>query len=169
MIRIAVIFSLFVAACDVGSALPNGQGPTPDSAGSGSAKMDAPGAVAPHNHTSPLQAGNPTNAGQGCLAANCHNVATHAANAPAFGFAGTVYTGPAASMGNPNIMVKVGTLTAVSDAAGNFYTYTTTVTYPVNTSAGSSNMSGQINTGDCNSSGCHQFPGGAQTPINTMN
>ncbi len=166
MTRIAVILSLFVAACDVGSAITNGQ--QPDS-GMGSGKMDGSGsnATMAHTHLAPVNANNPTNAGLGCMSTNCHG-ATTGAGASKFTFAGTVFTGPAASMGNPNITIRVGALTAVSDAAGNFYS-TSAVTFPQNTSAGSSSMLSQISVGDCNSSSCHQFPGGAQTPINTMN
>ncbi|MGE5182780.1 MAG: hypothetical protein ACM31C_11985 [Acidobacteriota bacterium] len=163
----AVILSLFVAACDVGSAITNGQ--QPDS-GMGSGKMDGSGSnvTMAHTHAAPVNANNPTNAGLGCMSVNCHSATTPGTGATPYTFAGTVFTGPAASMGNPNITVRVGALTAVTDAAGNFYS-TSAVTFPQNTGAGSSNMQGQISVGDCNSSGCHQFPGGAQTPINTMN
>ncbi len=170
MTRIAVILSLLLAACDVGSALSGQQNPDGNM---GSGKMDGSGmgsAVPAHNHAAPLSASNPTNAGQGCLSVNCHSSVTPGAGATKFGFAGTVFTGPAGSMGNPNITVRVGTVTAVSDAAGNFYSYTAvSYTTPQQTNAGSSNMSATISTGDCNSSSCHQFPGGAQSPVNTVN
>ena len=168
MTRIVVILAACLAACDVGDA-SNGKtvgdgGVKMDGNGSGSGVDAAP--VAAHNHTNPVTAGNPTNAGQGCLNANCHGPVTPAG--PAFAFAGTVYTDSNRNTPAVGVMVTAGTLMGVTDTGGNFYAYSPpTLTLPCTTSAGTQAMSAQLTTGggNCNSSGCHQQPGGTQQGI----
>jgi hypothetical protein len=168
MTRVIVLFSLVLAACDVGDA-SNGQNSIVDSgvkhdSGSGSNVDAAP--VAAHVHTAPLQAGNPSNAGNGCLSANCHGAVTPAG--PTFAFAGTVYTTIDRNAPAPGVLVTAGTLTATTDTAGNFYAYSPPLlTFPCNASVTTSVMSGALTAGggDCNSSGCHQQPGGTQQGI----
>ena len=170
MTRIVVILVACLAACDVGDA-SNGKtgggdgGVKMDGNGSGSSVDAAPAAA--HVHTNPVSPGNTSNAGQGCLNANCHGSVTPAG--PTFAFAGTVYTDSNRTAGAPGVTVTAGSLAPViTDTAGNFYTYSPpTLTLPCTTSAGAQAMSEQITTGggNCNSSGCHQQPGGTQQGI----
>ena len=171
MTRIVVILAACLAACDVGDA-SNGKtgggtdgGVKMDSMGSGGGVDAAP--VAAHVHTNPLSASNPSTSGQGCLNANCHGSVTPAG--PTFAFAGTVYTDSNRTAGAPGVTVTAGTLTPViTDTAGNFYTYSPpNLPLPCTTSAGAQSMSAQLAAGgnNCNSSGCHQQPGGTQQGI----
>src|SRR5512135_976940 len=169
MTRIVVILSLCLAACDVGDASKGQNGLVTDSGvkmdtGSGGGADAAP--LTPHNHTAPLNAANPTNAGQPCLSANCHGTVTPAG--PQFAFAGTVYTTSAHTAGAGNVMVHAGTLLARSDTAGNFYAYAPpNITIPCMTDVTTMTMSAPLATGggDCNSSNCHQQPNGSQGGI----
>jgi hypothetical protein len=170
MTRTVLILGLVLAACDVGDAT-NGKtggmvdsGVKMDSMGSGGGVDAAP--VQAHTHTTPVNAGNPSNAGQGCLNANCHGAVTPAG--PMFAFAGTVYTAQGGSTGAVAIAVHAGTLSAVTDTGGNFYAYSPpTLTLLCMADATTMTMTAPLSTGggNCNSSGCHQQPGGTQGGI----
>ena len=161
MRRLAVLLTALLVACDVGSVV---QGTGTDGGGSGSA--DAPGAAPAHMHANPLDgASNPSNAGHDCMAANCHGTVTPGAGANQYAFAGTVYTAAGGTTGAAGVTVHVGTLSTVSDQAGNFYYPATTITFPVNTDVTSKSMATPINVGSCNGSSCHQNPGGTSGGI----
>jgi hypothetical protein len=172
----AVISSLFLAACDVG-AIP---GIGPDSGGGGGGDgsgsntddvcVNAVTPAAPkHTHADDGS----SKQGQACTAAGCHLIASPGAGAPGFSFAGTVFTAIDAVTPKPGATIKViaggTTLTTVSDEDGNFYS-TQTATLPGTTLATAcptlSPMVGQIQVsggGNCNN--CHTLTGGTTTPI----
>ncbi len=130
MTRITVIVTLlFASACDVGSVLANqgggdGGGGSGSGSGSGSGCADlvtpAPDA---HIHT----AGGTSNAGMGCMdAAGCHNSGLGlGTNAPAYSYAGTVYTdagGATPAAGSTVFVTSAGvTKRLLADSAGNFF------------------------------------------------
>ena len=90
------------------------------------------------------------------------------AGAPTFAFAGTVYTDSNRTTPAVGVAVHAGTLNALTDTGGNFYAYAPpTLTLPCITDVTSMTMSEQLTTGggNCNSSGCHQQPGGTQLGI----
>lgn len=167
MLRIVVISSLFLAACDVGEipgATTDGGGGGGDSGGSGNGCVDTvTPAAAPHSHADDQT----PKTGQSCMQAGCH--LTGGAG-PTFSFAGTVYTTPQATAPKPGATVKVEfngtTVTAVSDEAGNFYS-TQTITLPAKTLATAcptvAPMVGMIVTGGGNCNNCHSTQQGAQT------
>jgi hypothetical protein len=171
MTRIIVIVACFVAACDVGDAskagaVPDGGGPKMDSGGGGN--VDAP-ITAAHQHMTANQvpAGNTSNAGQGCMNANCHGP-TPGPNAPTFAFAGTVYADANHTLGAPGVNVHAGGLTATTDSAGNFYAYSPpNLTLPCSTDVTTASMAAQLTTGggNCNGGSCHLQPGGTQQGI----
>ena len=166
----AACISVLIAlgACDVGvygatdGGGGGGGGGGSDTGGSNCVPLVSPPA-AMHTHA----AGGTSNAGMSCLGAGCHGPTTPGTTQSAF--AGTIYsdnTG-ATPLTGATISVAEGgsTVTAVSDAAGNFYYQTTpTLTYPAMTSvtscpsalamATSITMTSPATTGvDCN--GCH--------------
>jgi len=171
MTRLIVIVSLFVAACDVGDASNHATGGT-----DGGNKMDGSGGgvdaapVAAHTHQAAniVVPGNPSNAGQGCMAAtNCHGT-TPGTGASTYAFAGTVYTDANHTTPAAGIKVNAGGLNSFSDTGGNFYAYAPpNLTFPCAADVTTATMAAQLNTGggNCNSTGCHQQPGGTQQGI----
>lgn len=91
--------------------------------------------------------------------------------ATAFGFAGTLYTSAAGTtvLAGATIQVKSGTqtLTAVSDADGNFI-FRGTVTFPATTVVTQCPsiipMIASLTTGGGNCNNCHK-PGGVTSPV----
>ncbi len=168
MTKFVVLLSLCIAACDVGDA-SNGQtvGDAGKKDGMGSGSADA-GLVQAHVHQTANQipAGNTSNAGQGCMSVNCHNSATPGPGATVYAFAGTVFTTQNGSTGAPGVTVHAGGMTAVTDTAGNFYVAGTPISSG-NADVTTATMAATLSTGggNCNSSGCHQQPGGSQGGI----
>ncbi len=120
---------LFAAACSVGEV-----GPSTTSGPDAGARTDG-GATAngcmprltpaggEHPHNAPVNVNNPTNAGENCVASNCHGTPL-GTGAPAYQFGGTVYkTGGTVPSAGAVIVLKGGGTTAMvySDTAGNFY------------------------------------------------
>jgi hypothetical protein len=125
MTRTALLLScLFAAACSVGEV-----GTSKTDAGGSSCKTRLSPAGAEYTHSKPVVAGNPSNAGQNCVAAGCHlknNLGTGAAGqlASAYQYGGTVYKtgGTVPSPGAVIVLTGSGkTATAYSDTAGNFF------------------------------------------------
>jgi hypothetical protein len=171
MTRVFVIVSLFVAACDVGDASNHAQGGTDGGTkmdGSGSAGADA-APVQAHTHQAAniVVAGNPSNAGQGCMSANCHGV-TPGTGASTYAFAGTVYADANHTTPAVGVNVHAGTLNAFTDTGGNFYAYAPpNLTLPCSADVTTATMAAQLTTGggNCNGTSCHQQPGGTQQGI----
>jgi hypothetical protein len=172
MLRIVVISSLFVAACDVGS-IP---GAVPDGGGGGGGDGSGNGDDVCVNAVTPAQpkhahADDATSKrGQTCMAAGCHLNGNTGAGAPAFTFAGTVSTAADGATPKPGATIKVvfGTTTvpAVADEDGNFYSEQA-ITLPAKTLATScptlAPMVGLIVTGQGNCNSCHTTGAGATT------
>jgi hypothetical protein len=173
MLRILVISSLFVAACDVGSipgAVPDGGGGGGGD-GSGSAEDVCVDAVTPaaakHTHADDAT----SKRGQACMVGGCHLAGNTGAAAPEFTFAGTVSTAVDGATPKPGATVKVTfgstTIASVTDEDGNFYS-TQTITLPAKTIATScptlAPMVGLIVTGGGNCNNCH-VTGGTTTPM----
>jgi hypothetical protein len=135
MVRTALLLpSLFAAACTVGEVGTTNTGtdaPTKTDGGGATAngcvaRLTPPGGEHPHNP--PVAAGNPTNAGENCVASGCHlkgmeGKDANGAPAPAYQFGGTVYkTGGTVASAGAAIVLKGGgkTVTVYSDTAGNF-------------------------------------------------
>jgi len=180
MSRIVVLFTLLVAACDVGTVLQHatgGAGGGGDDAGSGSNCGSAgltPGGG--HVHAT----GGTSNAGMGCMSASgCHNSAM-APGGPAYAYAGTVYksaTDLVTVMPAATIIVYSGgkTLRMLSNVDGNFFIEEGLASAPSNTVVTNTNatlcptiqmMSSSLVTGggNCNSASCHA-PGSTQKSI----
>lgn len=169
MLRIVVISSLFVAACDVGS-IP-GAGPD---GGGGSGMIDGMegnGCVNAVTPAAPKHAhadGTGSKRGAACMQAGCH--LTGGAG-PTFTFAGTVSTASDGTTPKPGATIKVEsggtTVAAVADEDGNFYS-TQTITLPAKTLATScptvAPMVGMIVTGGGNCNNCH-VNGGTTLPV----
>jgi hypothetical protein len=189
MTRWAVLLSIVslaaYTACDVGDA-SNGQniGGT-----DGGVKMDGPGGSGsnmgsaavcvnpgtpgtPHVHSSPVNAGNPSNTGLNCLGVGCHNAGGGGGQ---FQFGGTLYTtsGGTTAAGGATVRVWQGgqSFTALTDSQGNFYYAGPAITWGTDTTTDSSScpsimtMSTKLtiaSNGGCN--GCHA-PGGTQSTI----
>jgi hypothetical protein len=173
MIRIAVLFTFFLAACDVGVVPINGGngadgnngGGDGSGSGSGNGCVDATTPGTPHLHAS----GGTSNAGLNCLANGCHGTNPQG---PQYTFAGTLYTTSDATAPKPGATVKVvvgGTEhLAVTDQDGNFYG-TQAITFPASTNSSSCpnimNMVTPLQAGSggqCNQ--CHTKLAGAQAP-----
>jgi len=172
MLRIAVISTLVLAACDVGE-LPgtttDGGGGGGDGSGSGS-NCEAIAAAPPAGHHNP---------GLGCrTGAGCHNAALGlGTNAPEYSIAGTLYKDSAGTMPYPGgtVLVTIGGMTHKSIAAdnGNFWFVPALVASPTATTPGTTSASACPNTqpmigqivaggGDCNN--CHRN-GGTTLPV----
>jgi hypothetical protein len=176
MARIVVIFSLCLAACDVGQlpgATGDGGGGSGDG-GSGNGCITATDpAQAPDGHHNP---------GMGCMsAAGCHNQALGTGTgAPAYSYAGTLYkmdkTTPYAGA---TVIVTLGGAEKKVTAAnnGNFWlvpgvagldapTNTATANTKATACPNINPMAGALTQGggDCNKSGCHT-PGAGQGAI----
>ncbi len=170
MLRIVVISSLFVAACDVGSipgAGPDGGGGSGggDDATTGNGCVNAVTPAAPkHIHADDST----SKRGMACMAAGCHLAG---GGGPTFTFSGTVSTAADGTTPKPGATVKVvfgtTTIAAVADEDGNFYS-TQTITLPAKTLATScptlAPMVGMIVTGGGNCNNCHTN-GGTTTPV----
>jgi hypothetical protein len=171
MLRIVVISSLFVAACDVGSipgAGPDGSvGGGADGSGSGNGCVNAVTPAAPkHAHADD----GTSKQGMACGAAGCHLAG---GAGPTFSFSGTVYTAADGATPKPGATIKVingtTTIATVADEDGNFYS-TQTITLPAKTLATScptlAPMVGMIVTGGGNCNNCHsKLSGATTTPV----
>ncbi len=174
MLRIAVISSLILAACDVGEIPGVGGGDAgsggSDGSGSGS-NCEVISASPPDGHHNP---------GMGCRsAAACHNAQLGLGNqAPEYSVGGTIYKDAAGTMpyGGATVFVSVGGATKKTIAAtnGNFWFVPALLPAPTATATGTTKASACPNTtamagtlggggGDCNSGSCHAA--GAQGPI----
>jgi len=124
MTRISVIVLLFASACDVGTVLANqsGDGGGGSGSGSGSACGDLV-SPAPLKHTH--IAGGTSNAGMACVASGCHLEGMTGTNAPAYSYAGTVYTtaaGTTPAAGSTIFITSAGTTRKlIADSDGNFF------------------------------------------------
>jgi hypothetical protein len=136
-----------------------------------------------HPHTTPVVAANPSNAGESCVAAMCHLSSNLGAAAPAYQYAGTLYSDTAGTVPNVGAWIRVQSgdgsqvIEAMTDTGGNFWfegTNMLTTPFPAHTSAavcggtappsGVSIMTDQLNIGggSCNQGGaCHGTPMGA--------
>ncbi|HEX5060007.1 MAG TPA: hypothetical protein VFV99_11640 [Kofleriaceae bacterium] len=177
MARIVVIFSLVLAACDVGE-LPgvggaDGGSGSGDGGGNGCIEVSATPAVGHHNPVMPT----------GCMsAAGCHSQAKGlGAAAPAYSYGGLLYKADKMTpYAGATVIIKLGTAekkAAVADN-GEFFLVpgiagldepTATMTGSTEASACPSanlKMGGLLTAagGDCNSAACHQ-PGGVQGVI----
>lgn len=170
MVRILVISSLFLAACDVGEipgAVPDGGGGGGDGSGSDSNDVCVD-TVTPANAAHAHADGSGSKRGMNCLMAGCHLTG---GSGPTFTFAGTVSTDATGGTPKPGATVKVifgtTTVSAVSDADGNFYA-TQNITLPAKTLATAcptvAPMVGMIVTGGGACNNCHTN-GGTTTPI----
>lgn len=175
MARIVVIFSLCLAACDVGQlpgTTPDGGGGSGDSMGSGNGCI-AVSATPPDGHHNP---------GMGCMsAAGCHNQALGlGTGAPAYSYGGTLFKADKTTpFAGATIVVKLGTAEKSVTVAnnGNFWLVpgVAGIDSPTNTTQGETKASGCPDVtpmvgkltqggGDCNKSGCHT-PGTGQDSI----
>lgn len=127
-----------------------------------------------HTHAAPVVAGNPSNAGQGCmLAGTCHGPGP-AVGAPEYQFAGTLYKIDLVTpQAGATIRVKnmAGQIaTAITDTGGNFFIPANTLQnpFPSNTQATAcpqlTPMQSQVaqGQGNCNQGGTCHGTGGAQ-------
>jgi hypothetical protein len=103
---------------------------------------------------------NPSNAGEDCMAANCHGTPL-GQGALAWTFAGTVYADTNYAAPATGIPVTFSGVTAVTDTAGNFYSSSAATSGSASTPK--VNMATAA-TGDCNSSGCHMAKPGQTMP-----
>jgi len=162
MVRIVVILSLCLAACDVGE-LPGLGGDAGSGDGGGNGCVDV-SATPPDGHHNP---------GMGCMsAAQCHNMALGlGVGAPAYSYGGTVFkldkTTPYAGA---TILVKLGTAEKKILVAnnGNFWAVPGVAGIDEPTTANRAStkatacptltpMGGTLGAGDgnCNKTGCH--------------
>lgn len=175
MARIVVIFSLCLAACDVGQ-LPgvtgDGGGSGTMDTGNGCAELVAPAPAGHHpdGHESKTM---------GCMsAAGCHNEALGlGAAAPAYSIGGLLFQADKTTpYGGATIVVKIGAAEkrAVASDNGEFFMVpgVAGIDPPSNTATGMTSASGCPNVapmagllvqggGDCNSAACHA-PGSTQ-------
>jgi hypothetical protein len=172
MLRIVVISSLLLAACDVGEIPGAGTGDgggSGDGSGSGS-NCEVIAAAPPDGHH---------NEGMGCRTAGaCHNAQLGlGTGAPEYSVAGTVYKDTAGTMPYPGatIIVTVGGTTkkTISATNGNFWFVPALLPGPTATMTGTTSASACPNTtpmggllvgggGDCNN--CHRN-GGTTLPV----
>lgn len=126
--RVVVVMSVFCAACEVDTAVIITT-PSPDGGSNTNSTGQCVNGISPaaaaHTHASPSVAGNPSNSGLDCLASGCHAAGGAGGQ---FQFAGTIYTMTGGTTPAAGVTVRVAfggsTATAVSDAAGNFYSAT---------------------------------------------
>ena len=167
MIRLAVILCAALVACDLGTAAPN-HGTDGGTKMDGAGKMDAPNIVPAHDHcagntigqTGCTNLSNKSNAGEDCASSGCHITG---GLGTVFGFMGTLYTDSSCSAVAPGVTVTFGSATAVTDAAGNFYSYSTIPSGNYTAKTSSISMSAQT-TYDCNSASCHMAKAGQPMP-----
>lgn len=173
MLRIAVISSLILAACDVGE-IP---GTGPDGGGGGSDSGSNNVVCETINATPPDGNHNP---GLGCRSnAGCHNAGTGLGpNAPEWAYAGTIYKDQAGTMpyAGATIFVTLGGTTqkAISATNGNFWIEAALLPGPSAAMTGTTKASACPDTmpmatilsaggGDCNN--CHRSSGGTTFPV----
>jgi hypothetical protein len=176
MVRLAVLTSLLLAACDVGE-IPVGGG---DGGGSGGADGSGSGSGSNCEQLSASPPAGHHNPGMGCRsAAMCHNAALGlGVNAPEYSVGGTLYKDSAGTMpyAGATILVTFGGTTKKAIAAdnGNFWFVPALLPSPTNAMTGMTSASGCPNTlamggalvnggGDCNN--CHRATGGTTSPI----
>jgi hypothetical protein len=174
MARIVVIFSLCLAACDVGE-LPNLTGDGGGDSGGGNGCIDV-AATPPAGHHTPVMA-------QGCMsAANCHNAAMGlGTGAPAYSYGGVLFKADKTTpYAGATIIVTLGSAEkkAVVSDNGEFFmvpgvagldppTNTMTATTKATACPSAPVAMGGVLTaggGDCQKSGCHT-PGVGQGVI----
>ena len=167
MARIVVIFTLCLAACDVGElpgATGDANGGSGDAAGNGCVPVVTAAADIPDGHHNP---------GMGCMsAAGCHNQALGlGTNAPAYSYGGTLYKADKTTpYPGATIVVELGGAAkkVVTANNGNFWMVPGVpgLDPPTNTMTAKTSASGCPNvapmatlltqgSGDCNKSGCH--------------
>jgi hypothetical protein len=182
--RFAILTVFALSACDVGTfGMSTGGGDDgidPTVCGDRETATSSPAMPAFHNHTAPVIAGNMTNQGQGCIAANCHLGGQLGPSAPEYQFAGTLFADAAQTMPQTGAHIRVKDSTgkvieAITDMFGNFSfpAGSSASPFPGQTSAavcpstgsaagaGVSMMSTAIQAGggNCNSAGtCHGSP-----------
>lgn len=184
MTRIAVILSVFIAACDVGSiyqANTGTDGGNGSGSGSGSDCETINVANAPDGHHTDQTAVTQATAAQGCMSnAGCHNAAKGlGTGAPEYTYAGTLYKDVAGTqpLAGAAVFFKLGAteVKTLSATNGNFWITPGVggLDAPTNAMTGTTKASGCPNThsmvgvlvqggGDCNS--CHKT-GGTTTPM----
>jgi hypothetical protein len=171
MTRISVILALLLAACDVGD-VTHGQGGVDGSGSGGCVNMTTP--LSPQQHSAPVDPAKPSNPGQNCMQANCHNMAAPGTGASPFTFGGTHYTTPAGTTGVGGATVRItfsggSPVKAVTHSDGNFYSVVP-ISYPATAEVTScptlTPMTGTLQTGNggCNGGACHAV-GGVPGPI----
>ncbi|HSD88263.1 MAG TPA: hypothetical protein VLB44_12135 [Kofleriaceae bacterium] len=174
MARIVVILSIVLAGCDVGSINnagatdANGSG---SGSGSGSGGCETISASPPDGHH---------NEGQSCIAAACHLATALGTNAPAFAYAGTMYTTSAGTtpMVGATVFIKFKGVEkkVITASNGNFFMSpgvagldSPSVADNANTRVSgcptvSTPMSGPLQQGGGNCNNCHKI-GGTTSPI----
>jgi len=189
--RIASLAALFaVSACDVGS-FGMSMGDDDDTIDIAVCKDRAATSPAAHPHAMANQidqsGANPSNAGESCVAANCHLANNVGAGAPTYQMGGTLYSDAAGTMPNAGAWIRVKnsagkTIEAMTDQGGNFWfeapntldppvSYQTAATFCGGTmavdvvAAGVTKMVAPIASGNCNSSSCHGKVAGASNVL----
>ena len=177
MARTFVIFSLCLAACDVGElpgATGDGGGGGGDGSGSGNGCVEIAATVPPGHHNPPMVTG--------CMsAAGCHNQALGLGTAaPAYSYAGMLYKADKVTpYGGASIVVKLGaaakTVTVSDNGEFAMVPGVAGLDPPDNAMTATTSASGCPNVapmvgvltqggGDCNKGGCHT-PGVGQGAI----
>lgn len=121
--RFAICFVFALSACDVGTFGMSTGGDDDIDVTMCADRSTTPPAF--HNHTTPVVAGNLTNQGQGCIAANCHLGGSLGPAAPEYQFAGTLYADTGLTMPQVGAHVRVKdsggkVVEAITDMFGNF-------------------------------------------------
>jgi hypothetical protein len=173
MARIVIIFSLCLAACDVGE-LPGLTGDGAGGDGSGNGCIPVAAQILPGHHVPPMVTG--------CMsAAGCHNAGLGlGTNAPEYSYAGMLYKADKTTpYGGASIVVKLGAAqkTAIAADNGEFYMVpgVAGIDPPTNAMTALTSASGCPTVapmvgvltqggGDCNKGGCHT-PGVGQGAI----
>jgi len=176
MVRLVVISTLILAACDVGE-IPGAGGGGDGGGGGGDGGSGSGSSCENVAATPPAGHHNP---GMGCRsAAACHNAQLGlGTGAPEFSLAGTVYKDTAGTMPYPGatIFVTINGMKKKTIAAdnGNFWFVPALVPGPTTAMTGMTSASACPNTtpmsgllvaggGDCNN--CHRASGGTTLPI----
>lgn len=179
MKRTIIILCALLAACDVGD-VTSGNNPGTDGGamqGDGGGGGGGDGATAnctngnaqpsaAHPHSAPVNANDPYNMGQNCMAQGCHTGATPAGGLAMYA-AGTVYTDANGTKGAAGAYVKLGTMHTYADDHGNFY-FSSQPSFPVAanetlvdaTCPTQSKMVEGVATGQCTGGSCHTPAGG---------
>ena len=187
IVLVSAAATVAFTACDVGSVINQQSSTGTDGgtskmdgagsgsgSGSGSAQCEADAtATAPDGHH---------NAGMSCVAAGCHLTGSLGTNAPAFTYAGTLYTTSAGTtpLGGATIIITMGGTTkkVITASNGNFFmtaapaglnspTNAATATTKASdcaAAATASPMSGALVQGGGNCNNCHRI-GGTTSPI----